>query len=881
MSRANLNQTNFTSGELSPEMYGRVDLTKYANGAARLRNFIPRPQGGIMRRPGSAYIATAPNSSVTTRVIIPFSFNTIQNYLIVIDNDITIYKNDTLLQTIVGHAWTQVNLLKWAQSADTLFLVHPKYPVYTITRNSAETFALAIYTFSDGPYLPEELEPIYLTNYTHTGVVEATTGAGPFVIGDVGRYVEYRKEGQFYLAKITAYTSATKVSVTVYDTVMTDFDERIRIRATPKTVVETTLDSLPISRPANQSPASARYVPPSSTTSAAAAGAGTTITASYSNTFTRQDVGKYVKMTAGAHAGKWYVITGFTSGTTVTANWLDTILCTLPTLILELTSETRVVTGTVKSGGPTAPTTGENYFKSTSFFDADLETTQMVGRHIRFNFGGIQAWGKITAVGGALVNEITIAMEENVPFNINDPTKLYSDGIPDKWYLGAWFGEIAGAQSNFYGTGYPSCVCFHEQRLCFASTYEEPQTVWMSRSNDYGNFAPTEKDSAVLDDNAITYTIVSRQVNAIRWMESGPVLLIGTTGGEWQVKAASSIAAPITPSNISVTPQSTIGSNSTTVGIRVNGAVLFIDRTGRKLRHMQYNFELDQHVTRDMNILSNHILGEAGAQATHLVYAQSPHSLFWILDDGGKLSCLTYEPDQEVYAWSRHFLGGSGIVENIAVLPNSAGTEDLLYMVVKRTINGSTTRYIERLEPSFDPTSDSDTTGQRFLDSGKTYSGVGVTTIGGLSHLVGETVRVFGNGKDLGTKVVNGSGQVTSLSESVTVAWIGLQADATLITLRPEGGSPAGTSQGKTKRIHKVAVRLRNSQEFTLNGIAYAIRGTGTGIGNESVVYTLANRDEIINLQQSWELDAQMTLVAAKAYNVGVTSLMPIVNTTE
>jgi hypothetical protein len=879
MARANLNQTNFTAGEVSPSIYGRVDLTKYANGASRIRNLVVRPQGGVTRRPGTKYVAVNDGEA-----IIPFSFNAQQSYIITIGTNLLVFKDDALHQTIVGHAYNTEDLpsLRWVQSGDTLFIVHGSYPVYTLTRDGGEVFTLAEYEFEDGPYLPDEPVPIYLTDYEHTGVVEATTGAGPFVVGDVGDYVEYRKDGLFFLALITAYNSATSVDVDVLDTVMTDFDEKIRIKAAVTKIVAVE-DTIPIARPGGYNVAQKRHILPSSTLGASAAGAGATITASFAGTFTRQDVGKYIRMTAGAHAGVWFKITAFTSGTSVTANALTTVAYTFPTQILELTSEARTVVATVKSGGPVDPLTGEDYFLSYSYFVSGDEALEMVDRHIRFNFGGTQVWGRITGLNGANRDALDIELEDNLPRNSNDQDRLFADGVPDSWRLGAWYGEHVGGNSDFYGTGYPSTVCFHEQRLTFAGSYGEPQTVWMSRSNDYGNMAPTERDSSVLDDNAITYTIVSRQVNTIRWMESGPVLLIGTVGGEWQVKAASSIAAPLTPSNISVTPQSNIGATEHSFGIRVNGAVLFLDRSGRKLRHMQYNFELDQHVSRDLNVLADHILVESGVRASRFVYAQNPHSLFWVLDTGGKLSCMTYEPDQEVYAWTRHTIGGNSVsVTNMAVIPNSTGTQDIVYLIVDRTVNSVTTTYLERFEEWFEPTSDSDTTGQKFLDCGIRYSGAAVTTITGLSHLNGDTVRVFGNGKDLGTKVVTAN-QITGLSEAVTTAWIGYQSNAVLGVLRPEGGSPAGTSQGKTKRIHKMAIRLHNSQAFQVGEteatvVDYSMRGE---TGFEDVVYTLHNGDKIINLDQGWGTDGTYFIVQNQAYNLGITSLMPLMNVNE
>lgn len=905
MSKLGLIQTNFTSGEISPAMYGRVDVAKYANGAKTLENMIPRPQGGVYRRPGTkfcGYMGENNNGLPTNSgacIIIPFSFNTKQSYILEISSALSpgnstlsiwkdgVYQNTSYTFTGSGTKlaipvpWHGIDLSKitWAQSADTLWICHPYYQPMVITRDASEIFSCTAYSFVDGPYKSQDQpDTVYLSNYVHTGTLKVQTGAFNFVAGDVNKYIEFKQDGTWKLAKIATIVSGTEVTVTLLDNLLTDLDASVRMdywfkrKSTSPDIFD--------------DPSPWHPVKPGFHTSYAA---GNMTSTAGSAVFKRSDRGKYARDTGGVNEGQWVLLTGFTSSVSMTATSLTmkTGATGYPTDTLILVNEVRTIRATVKTGGTDG--LGTDYWRTpdpnTGINGSGDSDTAAIGRHVRFNFSSFTTWGKISGVlPSGSTKSVDITLYENPPVDFNDGRGLALDGIPTSWRLGAWCGNY-GASSysgNFFGVGWPRIVTFHEQRLCFAASYAEPQTVWMSRPNDYGNFSPTELDSQVNDDNAISYTLLSRQVNEIKWLTSGPVLLIGTSGGEWQTKAASNIAAPLTPNNISVTPQGTVGSIATVPGTRVNAAVLHINRAGRGVRHLQYNFELDQFISKDLNILSEHILREGGTYAVRAEYQQLPHSLYWVVLADGRFACLTYEPDQEVYAWSKHRLGGGGLVKGIAVIPNTAGTLDQVYLIVQRVIGGTTYQYLERLNDLMDPTSSADITAQAFLDSSVTYSGISTTTITGLSHLNGETVRILGDGVDLGTTVVS-SGQITCPS-AVTHARVGYCQAAVLETLRPEAPGPQGTSQGKMKRIHKLQIRLNNSRSFTIGGdslnsqaIDPSIRATGL----ETPSTNLFSGDTPVFLDQPWTTDGYVRLEQSGPYNLEVTSIMPEVTVTE
>jgi len=400
-----------------------------------------------------------------------------------------------------------------------------------------------------------------------------------------------------------------------------------------------------------------------------------------------------------------------------------------------------------------------------------FQTTD-VGRIISFNSGK----AKITARTSTTVVVCTIT------------TAFTNTNAKTDWNLGA-FSDT---------TGHPSCVSFFEQRLVFAGTTDEPQTLFFSKAGDYENMT-----TGTNADDAMVYTIASNQVNAIRYMKAVRTLVVGTTGGEFTVSADGTDAS-ITPTNITIKRQSSFGSANVDA-IPAGNAILFLQKAKRKIRELQYNFDSDGYQAPDLTIL-NETVTDTGIN--EMSYQQEPGSNIWCVRDDGVLACLTYQRSENVIAWSRHIFGGvfgsgNAVCESVASISGTL-TEDEVYVIVKRTINGSTKRFVECFSDfDFDETA---ATSFKFLDSHLSYSGSGTTTLSGLAHLEGQTVSILGDGATHANKTVS-SGAIT-LDRSVTSACVGLPYDSILQTMRIEGGAAEGTSQGKTKRISKVVLRL-------------------------------------------------------------------------
>jgi len=347
----------------------------------------------------------------------------------------------------------------------------------------------------------------------------------------------------------------------------------------------------------------------------------------------------------------------------------------------------------------------------------------------------------------------------------------------------------------------PSVVSFFEQRLVFGNTNNNPQTLWFSKNGDYSNFTV-----GTADDDALIYTIASNQVNAIRFLSATRVLTVGTSGGEYVLTSTND--GPVTPTTTLIRKYSNYGT-ATIEPVQVADVTLFVQRGNRKIREFKFVGDVNTggYSAPDMTILAEHI---TNGGIDHMAFQQEPDSVVWCVRNDGTLLGMTYRREEEVVAWHKHVIGGTfnsgqAVVESVATLPTDTG-EDSLYMIVKRTINSTTKRYIEKMK-LFD--FGANTTTAFFVDSGLSYSGSATTTLSGLYHLEGETLQILGNGATHPDKTVS-SGGIT-LDYSSTTAAVGYGYDSEMQTLRIESGSVDGTSQGKPKRIHGITLRLYES----------------------------------------------------------------------
>ena len=778
MARVAVELTNFTGGELSPRLDGRTDLTKYSSGCSTLENLVVYPHGSAARRPGSTFIAEVASSANKTRLI-PFEFSTTQTYMLEFSNlKMRVYKDSG-------------SVLEGDKTISGITAANPA--VVTATSHGYENGDEVLISGVSG-----------MTEVNGKRFLVADKTTNTFELQD--------KDGvDINSTSFTAYSSGG-VSNKVFEL------------TTPYTTAQ--LFDLKFAQSAD-----VMYI-----------------------THPSHEV---EKLSRTGHTSWTLTDVDFTKGPMQDANTTDTTLNP---------GQSAVGTGIALVASAVTGINGGSGFQSTD-----------VGRFVFLNAG----YAKITAVADTTNATITII------------TALDSASATADWRLGA-FSDT---------TGHPSCVTFFEQRLVFAGTTDQPQTIFFSKSGDYENM-DANIGGTVADDDAIIYTIASNQVNAIRFMTATRTLIIGTAGGEFTVSGGGTDSA-ITPTNILIKKQSNHGSANVDA-ISVGNATLFLQRAKRKIRELAYNFDVDGYIAPDMTILAEHVT-EGGV--TQIAYQQEPNQIVYAVRGDGELVGLTYQREQQVTAWHRHIFGGrfgnatitvtdyaniadgtrivltkadgttttftsatssttgkfhtttsnnqsatnlktlidadsdftatvssnvvtitetsplstgfltvtslddsvrlaktnegKAVCESVAVIPTD-DTEYEVYVIVKRTINGATRRFVEVLNVfDFDQT---DNTSFNFLDSQLSYSGSAASTISGLDHLEGQTVSILADGATHPDKTVS-SGSVT-LDRSALNVKVGLAYTSLLQTMRLNAGSQNGTSQGKTKRIYDITVRM-------------------------------------------------------------------------
>ena len=681
MAKASFPFSNFTAGELSPRLDGRTDVSKYFNGCKTLQNFVIHPHGGASRRPGTKFVREVKTSSNFTRLI-PFEFNVTQAYILEFGENYfrihkdggTVISGGNPVEVATVYTSAQVSEIKFTQSADVMYLVHPSHPVQKITRTSHTAWTISEVNFLRGPMQDSNTTDTTLTANNRTGSVTITASTSTFVATDVGRLVRLH-DG---FAKITNFASGTSVTATVQE----NADGRTELMPSYTATTVRFYEGDPSS------------------------------TGLEHNDRMTDTAGNFI--VEGFKVGQKVTITGASNGGNNVTN----------ALIVQVTADTILFSPSV-----------------------DLVD---------------EAAGQSVTINGVL-----------------EADKNFS--------LGAFSAT----------TGHPAAVSFYEQRLVFANTTAQPQTIFFSVAGSFEDF-----NDGINPADALIYTIGSNQVNVIRYLASGRVLIVGTSGGEFAV-SASGTTEPISPTNAQIKRQANYGS-ANIQPIQVGNVTMFVQRASRKIRELVYNFDEDSYQAPDLTVLAEHIT-ESGI--TELAFQQEPDNVVWCVLTNGKFVGMTYRREENVVGWHEQIIGGSfgsgnAVVESVAVRPGDLN-EDEVFLVVKRTIGGATKRYIEFFS-NFD--FGSDVQDAFFVDSGLTYSGSAATTISGLDHLEGQTVSILANGATHPDKTVS-SGSVT-LDRSVTKAHIGLSYNSTLQTMRIDAGGTEGTAQGKIKRIHDITLRL-------------------------------------------------------------------------
>lgn len=487
---------------------------------------------------------------------------------------------------------------------------------------------------------------------------------------------------------------------------------------------------------------------------------------------------------------------------------------------------------------------------STGFSAADI------GRHIRILHGAVWGWMKITEFVSSTQVRGYVGGSSTATSGAFNATTAQS-----VWRLGSWGSD----------RGFPGRVGFYQERLIWASSKLEPQTIWASQTADFENMGTSQP---LADDDALNLTIVSGSVQQIQWIQEGQDLLIGTTSAA-RTLGPSDRGAALTNTNLVQRPQANFGTIAVQP-VQVGNVTLFATYYGASVREFVYSFDVDSYVAPEVTILSEHILRPGIVQ---MAYAADPESIIYMAMADGRLAALTYEKDQKMVALTAHELGGTlagysepyASVDSVDVIPGLDRSE--LWLIAMRTINGVTKRYIERMTATFEDGAIEDAF---FVDSGLHYDGPATNAVMGCGHLEGQEVLILADGTEIRGRTVTG-GTVTLPGGRTAKKWtIGIPYRSRGRTLRTPAQND-GSLIGRKVRPTEVIFDVLESASLEISSGEWKhewtqFRKTTATQGAPIPLYTGAIK---LTIDGSWDSGGQVDFECSHARPVTIRSIAP------
>ena len=809
MARVHPFQTNFTSGEISPKLFGQVDFKKYNNAVETMENMIVFPQGGTTRRYGSRFVCEVKNSANATRLI-PFEFNIEQSYILEFGNlyirfykdngQITeatktvtaITKANPAVVTVSSHGYSNGDHI-WLNDVGGMTEVNARR--YTIANVTTNTF---------------ELSGVNSTNYT----TYTSGGTAAKVYEITTEYTSSQlSEIQFAQSADVMYlvhpshepTKLTRTGHTNWSISDVDFEKG------PYLDENTTSTTL--------------------TTSATTVGTGRTLTAS-ADLFASTDVGRLVKV-KGGH-GK---ITGFTSATVVTYEIFTAVGTSSATTEWQLGAYSNT------TGFPRAV----SFFEQRLLYGGSTNFPQTIwasqsGLYDNFDEGDADA-------ADAFI--YTIAANKVNTIRWLAPSKDLIVGTAGSEYkVGRPTGEplkpdnVNIAQQTTYGV-YPARPIQIGNVILFIQRQQKKIREFYYKFEDDAYSAP---DMTILSEhitgNGITEVDFAQEPDSVYWAIREDGVFLGMTYQREENVVAwhrHIFGGKTGSATVTVTDYANIPVGSRIVLTKSDGSkVTFTSETAGS---SSPSSSLGFRPNTNNNTTADNIFTAINAHADFTV-ANPAANIVTITETSpqatGLLTVETTDSTRLAVTSETH-----SKAKSVASIPE--GGEDQVWVIIERVINGSTVQYVEYLSSTANMDS--------YLTGTVNSSSTSVTS---LDHLEGEKVQiVIGDAVYPPQTVTNGAITVDIPTElSTKTIDVGLGFTSTLKTLKPEFGGQAGTSQGRKKRYNEVMVRFLNTVGATINDDQLPFRSSATPMGQNIPEFTGDKR--VTNL--GWDRDGQITV---------------------
>ena len=808
MARVHPFQTNFTSGEISPKLFGQVDFKKYNNAVETMENMTVFPQGGAERRYGSRFVCEVKNSANTTRLV-PFEFNIEQSYILEFgDQYIRFYKDNGQIteatKTITGITKANPAVVTAASHGysngdhvwinDVVGMTEVNARRYTVANKTTNTFELSgidssnYTTYTSGGTAAKVYE--IATEYTSAQLAELQFAQSADVM-----YIVHPSHEPTKLTR-TGHTSWSITDV--------DFEKGPYL---DQNTTDTTLSS-----------------------SATTVGTGRTLTAS-DDLFASTDVGRLFKL--GNGHGK---ITGFTSATQVTVE-----------VLVALTSNGSKTWSLGAYSNTTGFPRAVSFFEQRLVFAGSTSYPQTIwgsqsGLYENFDEGDAEA-------ADAFI--YTIAANKVNTIRWLAPSKDLIVGTAGSEYkVGRPTGEplkpdnINIAQQTTYGV-YPARPIQIGNVILFIQRQQKKVREFYYKFEDDAYSAP---DMTILSEHitgdGITEVDYAQEPDSIYWAIRDDGVLLGMTYQREENVVAwhrHIIGGKTGSATVTVTDYANIPVGSRIILTKSDGTtVTFTSETSGASAPSETN---GWRPNTNNDTTADNIYTAINAHADFTV-ANPAANVVTITETNpqstGVLTVETTDATRLAATSQTH-----SKAKSVASIPE--GGEDQVWLIVERVINGSTVQYVEYL----DSTSNMDS----YLTGTVNLSSTSVTS---LDHLEGEKVQILiGDAVYPPQTVTNGAVTVDIPSElSTKTIDVGLGYISTLKTLKPEFGGQAGTSQGRKKRYNEVMVRFLNTVGATINDDQLPFRSSATPMGQNIPEFTGDKR--VTNL--GWDRDGQITV---------------------
>lgn len=789
MPKSNSIQTGFHGGEFSPLLEGQVHAERYKVGLRTCLNYLPLLQGPLVRRPGTKYVTNVKDSA-NPPTLVPFVFNQTQSYVLEFGNNyIRFFTNN-------GQIITSSNAFKVAGLALSPGITVPNLTFNAIRDTPNPQFNETIQTSSvvaSGSILelvsPYSVSDVPSLKYTQNGDTLYIThpSYAPYKLQRAGTQSWIIKPLQFqdgpYLQLNSYKTIGDSARVTL---IPSGLGPIINLTTGSSNLVYGAVNSAGLIHITTKAPHG--YL----------TGDKVFISGVPGTTEANNSMSSAIQSywTIGVSGSSTFDLFGSTFSNTITGS----------------SGVVQPALFTMASGGASAAS-------PPVWNDASLNKLRVFGL---INNNGSRYWGTITSVTNPGLATALLG-----GLNLPDVTPATF------WQLGAFS----------LGNGFPRATCFHQDRLVLAGPTNYPLRIDGSETGSYEIFAASGSTLQVADNNAISFNLLSEQSNPIMWVKSSAQgLLAGTQTTEWSVTPNSQTAA-LTPTNVNATTTSFYGSADVDA-VQTGNATLYVQRAQRKVREMNFFFQIGTFRSTDLTEISEHI---SVPMITKLAVQKETLPVVWAIRSDGLLLGMVYNRDDLTIkaGWARHQLGGQSdsagtnpLVKSIAVIPASPTAAsgqvpaskyttgyDEAWLVVKRaTLSGSTFCSVEYMAKPYDESFVQEDA--FFGDCGATYdtnlSISGITNAS--SAIVTSVTHGLSNGDQI--RIVN----VVGLNSSV----VDINGNTTITNLVNENTFVVGSSLANT-------FALLNFNSGAINSIGYSAYVSGGEI--RKMVKTITGLD--------------------------------------